>query len=97
VLVSEAEQDRRDDHCVPGRARDTLLDHGVDVRVGAYRWFVPTLEEITYEAGRDALADQESIVSGVRQRTGTQLAAHALVGVPMGAQAPAWIAALAIR
>lgn len=40
---------------------------------------MPTLEEITYEAGRAALADQESIVSGVRQRTGTQLAAHALV------------------
>jgi hypothetical protein len=46
---------------------------------------VPTLEEITYEAGRAALADQESIVSGVRQRTGTQLAAHALVASFLGA------------
>ena len=40
---------------------------------------VPTLEEITYDAGRAALADQESLVSGIRQRTGTLLAAHALV------------------
>jgi hypothetical protein len=48
---------------------------------------VPTLEEITYEAGRAALADQESIVSGVRQRTGTQLAAHALVASFLGATA----------
>lgn len=39
---------------------------------------MPTLEEITYEAGRTALSDQESVVAGVRQRTGTQLAAHAL-------------------
>jgi hypothetical protein len=42
---------------------------------------VRTLEEITYEAGRSALADQESLVAGIRQRTGTLLAAHALVGV----------------
>ena len=48
---------------------------------------MPTLEEITYEAGRAALADQESIVSGVRQRTGTQLAAHALVASFLGATA----------
>ena len=48
---------------------------------------VPTLEEITYEAGRAALADQESIVSGVRQPTGTQLAAHALVASFLGATA----------
>jgi hypothetical protein len=40
---------------------------------------VKTLEEIVYEAGRDALADQEALVAGVRQRTGTLLAAHALV------------------
>ncbi len=33
-----------------------------------------TLEEITYEAGRSALADQESLVAGVRQRIGTLLA-----------------------
>lgn len=40
---------------------------------------VPTLEEIVFEAGRDALADQDSVVTGIRQRTGTLLAAHALV------------------
>ena len=48
---------------------------------------MPTLEEITYDAGRAALADQESIVAGVRQRTGTQLAAHALVASFLGATA----------
>jgi hypothetical protein len=36
---------------------------------------VLTLEQVTYEAGRSALADQESLVAGVRQRTGTLLAA----------------------
>ncbi|MHB8243364.1 MAG: hypothetical protein ACYDHN_15415 [Solirubrobacteraceae bacterium] len=48
---------------------------------------MPTLEEITYEAGRSALADQESVVAGVRQRTGMQLAAHALVASFLGATA----------
>jgi hypothetical protein len=48
---------------------------------------MPTLEQIMYEAGRSALADQESIVSGVRQRTGTLLAAHALVASSLGATA----------
>jgi hypothetical protein len=43
-----------------------------------------TLEEITYEAGRGALADQESLVAGIRQRTGTLLAAHALVASFLG-------------
>ena len=43
------------------------------------------LEEITYEAGRSALADQESLVAGIRQRTGTLLAAHALVASFLGA------------
>ncbi len=43
------------------------------------------LEEITYEAGRQALADQESLVAGIRQRTGTLLAAHALVASFLGA------------
>ena len=46
-----------------------------------------TLEEITYEAGRSALRDQESIVAGVRDRTGTLLAAHALVASFLGATA----------
>jgi hypothetical protein len=46
---------------------------------------VKTLEEIVYEAGRDALADQEALVAGVRQRTGTLLAAHALVASFLGA------------
>lgn len=44
-----------------------------------------TLEEITYDAGRGALADQESLVAGIRQRTGTLLAAHALVASFLGA------------
>jgi hypothetical protein len=46
---------------------------------------VRRLEEIVYEAGRDALADQEALVAGVRQRTGTLLAAHALVASFLGA------------
>jgi hypothetical protein len=46
---------------------------------------MPALEEITYEAGRSALADQESLVAGIRQRTGTLLAAHALVASFLGA------------
>jgi hypothetical protein len=46
---------------------------------------VPTLEEITYDAGRHALADQEALVAGIRQRTGTLLAAHALVASFLGA------------
>lgn len=46
---------------------------------------MPRLEEITYDAGRSALADQESIVAGIRQRTGTLLAAHALVASFLGA------------
>jgi hypothetical protein len=46
---------------------------------------MPTLEEIAYEAGRSALADQESLVAGIRQRTGTLLAAHALVASFLGA------------
>ena len=41
-----------------------------------------TLEEITYEAGRHALAEQESAVAGIRQRTGTLLAAHVQRGAP---------------
>ena len=55
------------------------------VRLRSYRWRVPTLEEITYEAGRSALADQESLVSGIRQRTGTLLAANAIVASFLGA------------
>jgi len=53
-----------------------------------------------YEAGRHALADQESLVTAIRQRTGTLLAAHALVASFFGAntlsanglQAWSWIA-----
>jgi hypothetical protein len=44
-----------------------------------------TLEEIAYDAGRHALADQELLVSGIRQRTGTLVAAHALVASFFGA------------
>lgn len=43
-----------------------------------------TLEEVIYDAGRHALAEQESYVSGIRQRTGTLLAAHALVASFLG-------------
>jgi len=43
-----------------------------------------TLEEITYDAGRDALADQAAIVSEIRRATGTLLAAHALVASFLG-------------
>jgi hypothetical protein len=62
---------------------------------------VPRLEEITYEAGRSALADQESIVAGIRQRTGTLLAAHALVASFLAATAVRtqglhWLAWLAL-
>ena len=46
---------------------------------------MPTLEEIVFQAGRDALADQDSIVTGIWQRTGTLLAAHALVASFLGA------------
>lgn len=46
---------------------------------------MPTLEEIVFQAGRDALADQDAVVSGIRQRTGTLLAAHALVASFLGA------------
>ena len=48
---------------------------------------MPSLEEITYEAGRHALSDQEALVAGIRQRTGTLLAAHALVASFLGAAA----------
>jgi hypothetical protein len=62
---------------------------------------VPRLEEVTYEAGRSALADQESIVTGIRQQTGTLLAAHALVASFLGATAVRtrglnWLAWLAL-
>ncbi len=43
-----------------------------------------TLDQITYDAGRHALADQEAFVAGIRQRTGTLLAAHALVASFLG-------------
>ncbi|MBA3807374.1 MAG: hypothetical protein H0X28_03100 [Solirubrobacterales bacterium] len=46
-----------------------------------------SLEQITYEAGRVSLAEQESVVVGIRQRTGTLLAAHALVASFLGATA----------
>jgi hypothetical protein len=63
-----------------------------------------TLEDIVYDAGRHALADQEARVAGIRQRTGTLLAAHALVASFLGGttvrdqglSAPAWIALTAL-
>jgi hypothetical protein len=65
---------------------------------------VKTLEEITYDAGRHALAEQEALVAGIRQRTGTLLAAHALVASFLGAatigshglRAWTWIALVAL-
>jgi hypothetical protein len=46
---------------------------------------VARLEEIVYDAARAALADQDGVVTGIRQRTGTLLAAHALVASFLGA------------
>jgi hypothetical protein len=46
---------------------------------------VPTLEDVVFEAGRSALADQDAVVTSIRQRTGTLLAAHALVASFLGA------------
>lgn len=43
-----------------------------------------TLEQITYDAGRHALADQEAFVTDLRHRAGTVLAAHALVASFLG-------------
>jgi hypothetical protein len=89
-------------------ARTTVALRSPGVRGAArrrpYRWDVPTLEEITYEAGRSALGDQESLVSGIRQRTGTMLAANAIVASFLGAttirdqglQALGWIAVAAL-
>ncbi len=46
---------------------------------------MPTLEDVVFQAARDALADQDGVVTGIRQRTGTLLAAHALVASFLGA------------
>lgn len=64
---------------------DRLRSSARCVRDDAYAQAVPTLEEIAFEAGRDALADQDRVVTGIRQRTGTLLAAHALVASFLGA------------
>jgi hypothetical protein len=84
--------------------RARWLELCLAVRQHSYRWIMPTLEEITYEAGRSALADQESLVSGIRQRTGTLLAANAIVASFLGAttikdqglQLLGWIAVAAL-
>jgi hypothetical protein len=63
-----------------------------------------TLEQITYDAGRHALADQEAFVASIRQRTGTLLAAHALVASFLGgavlrdgaSSASTWVALTAL-
>lgn len=65
---------------------------------------MPRLEKITYDAGRHALADQETLVSGIRQRIGTLLAANALVASLLGSatiraqglKALSWIALVAL-
>lgn len=59
---------------------------------------------MTYDAGRHALADQETLVSGIRQPTGTLLAANALVASFLGSvtiraqglKALSWIALVAL-
>lgn len=43
------------------------------------------MRKIVFQAGRDALGDQDGVVTGIRQRTGTLLAAHALVASFLGA------------
>jgi hypothetical protein len=48
---------------------------------------MPHLEEIAYDLGRAALADQESLVSGIRSRTGTLIATQALVASFLGGAA----------
>lgn len=48
---------------------------------------MPYLEEITYDLGRAELADQESLVSGIRARTGTLVATQALVASFLGGAA----------
>jgi len=61
---------------------------------------VKELEEVVLEIARDALADQERLVAGIRLRTGTLVAAHALVasflGTPVlrdtGLTPAAWLA-----
>jgi hypothetical protein len=63
-----------------------------------------TLDQITYDAGRHALADQEAFVASVRQCTGTLLAAHALVASFLGgavlrdssSSASTWVALTAL-
>jgi hypothetical protein len=69
---------------------------------------MPHLEEITYDIGRAALADQESLVSGIRSRTGTLVAANravirrltklsAALSVVALVQIVLWICAVAVR
>lgn len=50
-------------------------------RIPRYCRLNATLEQITYDAGRSALADQESLVAGIR---GALLASHALVASFLG-------------
>jgi hypothetical protein len=74
--------------CRPACSREIVCLSGRRAPSGATRsvnGLVKRLEEIAYDAGRDALADQEALVAGVRQRTGTLLAAHALVASFLGA------------
>ncbi len=62
------------------------------------------IEQITYDTGRSALSDQEALVARIQQRTGTLLAAHALVALFLGsatlrAQGPSiftWLAVTAL-
>jgi hypothetical protein len=56
----------------------------MSVRCGPYAHVGEDARGGDVEAGRDALADQEGLVAGIRQRTGTLLAAHALVASFLG-------------
>jgi hypothetical protein len=69
--------------------RDDCVTRRPSAHYGSYRGrrAVTTLEEIIYDAGRAALADQEATVAGIRQRTGTLLAAQALVASFLGSSA----------
>jgi hypothetical protein len=70
--------------------RDDSAQIAAAPRARAYRRpppLMPHLEEIAYDLGRAALADQESLVSGIRSRTGTLIATQALVASFLGGAA----------
>lgn len=76
------------------------------VRIPSYGCYMPTLEQITYEAGRSALADQESLAAAgyryqrLREENAPKVRLMSwlsgALGVLMVVQTLAWLAALAI-